>query len=159
MPDSVVIQFELPRDEVVHVLWRRMVLRPQLLWSLAFFLLTALLCFLAGEQFALAGALLVLYVVSRPWVLYRVISRLVQRAVIFQGPKTVEFDAAGVVATGADWQTRYPWRHFQSWSEDPLYFYLYVTDSGVASLVPKRAMDALQQAFLRACLASERASK
>jgi hypothetical protein len=153
MPDSATITYELPVDELARLAWRRMVTRPAYLKSIGFFGLLGLVCVAVGGELTYAGLLFLIYALLRPAVSRQVISRAVRGNLTLQGPRTVEFSRAGITASGAEWSSRVPWRHFKAWSEDESFFYLEVTASGFASVIPKSAMNEDQQLLLRACLA------
>jgi hypothetical protein len=153
MPDSATITFQLSREEVARTLWRRIVSRPRYLQSVGLFLALGLVALAAGGDFTIAGTLLVAYAVVRPLVAWQVISRAVGASSLLTDRRTVEFGPPGITASGSDWKISLPWRHFKAWSEDDRNFYLHVTASGVATILPKGAMTDQQQQLLRTCLA------
>jgi hypothetical protein len=154
MPDGATITYQLPRDELVRTLWRRVVSRPRFLQAMGLYSVLALVLLAAGSEFTYAGVLLLAYVLVRPLTLWRVISRGVDGSALFTDQRTVEFTAAAISSAGPDWKTSLPWRHFRGWSEDRRNFYLDVGASGFASIIPKAAMTDQQQQLLRTCLAS-----
>jgi hypothetical protein len=154
MGDRATITYQLARDEVVRTLWRRVASRPRYLQSVGLYAVLGVVLLLAGTELTYAGVLLLAYALARPLILWQVISRAVDRSSLFTDQRTVEFDAAGISASGPDWKTSLPWRHFKGWSEDRVNFYLEVGASGFASIIPKRAMTAEQEQMLRSCLAS-----
>ncbi len=159
MTDRAVITYQPSRDELVRTIWRRVVSRPRFLQSIGLYAALALVLLSAGSEFTYAGALLLAYVLVRPLTVWQAVSRAVGGSALFTDQRTVEFDPAGISATGPDWKTSLPWRHYKGWSEDTLNFYLEVGASGFASIIPKRAMTAEQQQLLRTCLASIPAPK
>ncbi len=154
MGGSATITYQLSRDEVIRTLWRRVVSRPRYVQSIGLYAALAFVLLIAGSEYTYAGVLLLAYALVRPLTLWRVISRAVDRSSLFTDRRTVQFDAAGISATGPDWKTSLPWRHFKGWSEDRVNFYLEVGASGFGSIIPKRAMTTEQQQLLRSCLAS-----
>lgn len=159
MGDRATITYQLARGEVVRTLWRRVASRPRYLRSIGIYAALGVVLLIMGFEYMFAGVLLLAYALSRPLVLWQVISRAVDRSSLFTDQRTVEFDAAGISASGPDWKTSLPWRHFKGWSEDRVNFYLEVGATGFASIVPKQAMTSEQQQLFRLCLASISASR
>jgi len=154
MGDRAMITYELSRGDLARTLWRRVASRPRYLRSIGLYAALGVVLLIAGSEFTYAGVLLLAYALVRPLILWQVISRAVDQSSLLTGERTVEFDAAGISASGSDWKTSLPWRHFKGWSEDRVNFYLEVGASGFASIIPKRAMTAEQQQVIRSCLAS-----
>jgi hypothetical protein len=148
------ITFEIAKPELRRVMWRRVVTRSRYLQSIGLFLLLALAALLVGGAWTSAGCLLLLYALVRPFVMWDVVTRAINRSITLDGPRTVEYGPAGLVASGSDWKTEVPWRHFKGWSEDATYFFLDTTESGVASVIPKQAMNGAQQDLMRRYLAT-----
>jgi len=148
-PERVTISYEMPADELARTLWRRVVLRPRYLQSIGFFAIVGLLAVASGGALVGAGYVLLVYAVSRPFVIRGLLTRTVRTSSIAAGPRSAEFGPSGVVMTGFDWSVRLPWRHFKGWGEDATNFYLETTESGLGSVIPKRAMTDAQQLSLR----------
>ncbi|HEX4584795.1 MAG TPA: YcxB family protein [Burkholderiaceae bacterium] len=153
-PDSATITFQLPRDELVRTLWRRVVSRPRYLQSMGLFFALALIAMSAGPRSFYVGLLLFFYVLARPWAARQAIARNVDANTMLTDERTVEFGPAGISAAGPDWKTSVPWRYFKVWSEDDRNFYLEVGVVGLASIIPKRVMTDQQRQLLRMYLAS-----
>jgi hypothetical protein len=152
-PSMGTTRYQVPRDELVRTYWRRVVRRPQYLLSVGFFLALALLALAAGGPMLYTGALLLIYALTRPVVICRMLARAVDRNAMLTSERTVAFDRSGITAAGADWQTQLSWAHFASWTEDARTFYLETGVTTMASPIPKPAMSAEQHAQLRRCLA------
>lgn len=150
--ESGPIVFQIPRDEQVKTLWKRMVLQRRYLQSLGLYLILSALLWVAGPSFLSAAVVVLIYPLTRPWVIYRVISRAVAQHPMLHERKTLEFNADGVTVSGTDWRNSRSWRHFKGWQEDPRYFYLEISSYGVASIIPKLAMSSQQQELLRGYL-------
>ncbi len=154
MSDSATFTYQVPRDELVRTMWRRVVSRPRYLQTVGLILLLGLVALAEGGSLMVAGVLLVVYALARPLIMWQVISRIYAAGSLACDRRTVEFGPAGITATGPDWKMSLPWRNFKRWSEDERNFYLDVTASGFGSILPKSAMSVEQQQLLRTCLAS-----
>ena len=112
----------------------------------------AVMLSLTSPALVSAALLLLAYVLSRPLLVRQQVARAVDEHAMLNESKFLEFNADGITISGEDWQTSRAWRHFKRWSEDARNFYLDVTGSGIAWVVPKSAMNAPQQELLRDCL-------
>jgi hypothetical protein len=149
MHESGKIAYDVPRDEMVKTMWKRMVMRRRYRASIGILIFFSLLLFGVGAPFRSAAVLLLLYAITRPLTAFGTVGRSVDSLPALRDPKTLEFNADGVIISGPDWQTRRHWRHFKGWGEDERHFYLDVTAAGAAAVIPKAAMNADQQALLR----------
>jgi hypothetical protein len=152
MQDSGPISYELSADEVISALWKRMVLRRRYLFSVGWYAALGIVCLFISPLLYSGGAALLLYALMRPYMLYSVLRRSVLTQPSMHGKRTLQFNAQQISARGEDYESRRSWRHFKGAGEDEKYFYLDVTVSGMASLVPKATMSEEQQALLRGCL-------
>jgi len=149
----MVLTYQITRDDIVRSLWRRMFTRPHYLRSLTFLALLAVAALLlGGPANPYVGMLLACYVGFRPFALRSAILRMVDTNPTVTDRRSLTLDDAGLIAEGADWQIRVPWRHFRGWSEDPSYFYLEKSISGLGPMIPKDVMTEAEQTTLRGYL-------
>ncbi len=157
MAESATITYQIPEDVTARVVCRRILLRPRFLLSVGALIVLSLVAVVVGLALGngvqYAGYVGLIYALSKPLVMPRVIARLVRSHRQLTDEKRVTFASSGISAAGPDWKTELPWSHFRGWSEDDSYFYLLIADNGLASLLPKSAMTPEQQGLLRTCLA------
>lgn len=139
LPETVTITYQVARDVVLRTWWRRFMLRPRTLGSMSTMFGIALLCFLIRDGTEYAGFVLVLFTALTPINAYRSLVRAVDGNSQYTDPKTVEFSPMRIVTTGPNWKSELPWTTFKGFSEDSTYFYLHLTDTGFASIIPKSA--------------------
>ena len=126
-----------------------MILRPRRLIFTALILLFSIACFFMGPSVEFVGFILLGILISMPIVLYRVISKAIDNDKTLTDPKTLEFSSSQLVLTGPDWKSEMPWTRFKGFSEDVAYFYLHLSDNGIASVIPKSVFSAEQQQLFR----------
>lgn len=80
---------------------------------------------------------------------YRAIAKAVDNDRTWTDPKTLDFSPSQLVLTGPNWKTEMPWTRFRGFSEDATYFYLHLSDNGIASLIPKSAFSPEQRQRFR----------
>jgi hypothetical protein len=141
------ISYQLPRDVLIRVLFRRMLFRPNRIRKMALFLVAAILFYFASDQRDLhyVAFALFLVVLFLPLGLYRGIAKAIDQNSQFTDPKTVIFSPAGLVVAGPNYKSELAWTIFKGFSEDDTYFYLHLTESGFDSFVPKGAFTTEQQ--------------
>jgi len=148
LPETVTISYQVPRDVILRTWWKRYMLRPRTLGSMATMFGIALLSFLVRDGMEYAGFVLLLLTVLMPINSYRALARAVDANPQYTDPKTVEFTPTRITTTGPNWKSELPWTTFKGFSEDPTYFYLHLTDTGFASIIPKSAFTSdAQQKF------------
>jgi hypothetical protein len=99
----------------------------------------AAFCFLVREGLEYAGFVLLLLAALFPLNVYRALARAIDGNSQYTDPKTVEFSPTRVIVTGPNWKSELPWTTFKGLSEDPSYFYLHLSDNGMASVIPKNS--------------------
>lgn len=124
-------------------------LRPRRL--IATVLLVALFIggLLAGGGMEYVGWVALGALIMTPINLYRVLVRTVENNKQLIDPRTVEFNSTRLVVTGPDWKNEMAWTRFLGFSEDASYFYLHLSDNGLASVVPKSAFTPEQEQIFR----------
>jgi YcxB-like protein len=143
------ISYHVSRDVLTRILWRRMMLRPRRLLFSAVILLVGVSFFFIWPDDLFVGLIFLLFLVFMPIAQYRAIAKAVGNDRTWTDPKTLEFGSSQLVLTGPDWKSEMPWSRFIGFSEDVAYFYLHLSDSGVASVIPKSAFSAEQQQLFR----------
>lgn len=88
-------------------------------------------------------------VVLTPINLYRALAKAIDGNPEYTDQKTLEFSSSRLVFIGPNWRSELPWTTFRGFSEDELYFYLHLSDNGLASVLPKSAFTAEQQGQFR----------
>jgi hypothetical protein len=157
LPGTQRIRYQVPRDILIRIWWRRMMLRPRrLLFSAAILLVGITLFFLCPDD-VFVGAIFLLFLVFMPIAQYRVIAKAVDNDRMLTDSKTLEFSSTQLVVTGPNWKSEMPWTRFLGFSEDATYFYLHLSDNGIASVIPKSAFSAEQQQQFRAYAQSRNA--
>ena len=126
-----------------------MMLRPRRLAFMALILLIGISLFFLWPDDLFVGSIFLSILVYLPIVQYRAIAKAVDNDRMWTDPKTLEFSASQLVFTGPNWKTEKPWTSYKGFSEDALYFYLHLSDSGIASVVPKSAFSFEQQERFR----------
>jgi hypothetical protein len=149
IPESSTITYQVPRDVLIRIWWRRMFLRPRLIVLLCLEVLVALVCFFLGNGAELAAYILLALAIVAPISIYRAVVKAVQNDPQLTDRKSIEFSPSRLVVTGSDWKTEVPWTRFRGFSEDETYFYLHLADNGLASIVPKSAFKPEQQQRFR----------
>jgi hypothetical protein len=100
-----------------------------------------------GEVELLLFALFIVGII--PATGYFSLARAVDANKQFTDPKTLEFGPSRLVVIGPDWKSEMGWSRFHGFSEDETYFYLHLSPSGVASILPKSAFSSEQQRLFR----------
>jgi YcxB-like protein len=126
-----------------------MMFRRSAIISLGINILLSLVCFVKGGRFQIGGYILLGLAAGIPFANYRAIARAVENNSQMADSKTVDFSPSGLVATGPNWRNEMPWTRFKGFSEDGTYFYLHLSENGMASIVPKSAFTAEQAQTFR----------
>jgi hypothetical protein len=100
-----------------------------------------------GAQYV--GLAFLLFIIFMPIAQYRVLAKAVDHDRMLTDPKTLEFGSSQLVLTGPNWKSEMPWTRFRGFSEDATYFYLHLSDNGIASVIPKSAFSSEQQERFR----------
>ena len=124
-------------------------LRPRRLVFSAFILLVGVSFFFLWPNDVFVGVIFLMFLVFMPIAQYRVIAKAIDNDRTWTDPKTLDFSSSQLVLTGPNWKTEMPWTRFRGFSEDATYFYLHLSDNGIASLIPKSAFSPEQQCLFR----------
>jgi hypothetical protein len=147
--DTQKVSFQIPRNVLVRVWWRRTMFRPRrLIFSVIIFFIS-MLYFFMWPELEYVGVILLLFLIFMPIVQYRALAKAVDNDKILTDPKTLEFGESQLVLTGPDWKSEMPWTRFKGFSEDDIYFYFHLSDNGIASVIPKSAFSTDQQQQFR----------
>jgi len=149
LPDTQKISYQVPRDVLIRIWWRRMMLRPRRLLFSAIILLVGISLFFLYPEDVFVGLIFLSFLVFMPIAQYRAIAKAVDYDRMLTDPKTLEFTSTQLVVTGQNWKSEMPWTRFLGFSEDGTYFYLHLSDNGIASVIPKSAFSAEQQQRFR----------
>jgi hypothetical protein len=147
--DGQKVSYQMPRNVLIRILWQRMMLRPRRLLFSAVILLVGIALFFLYPDDKFVGAIFLLFLVFMPIAQYRAIAKAIDNDKVWTDPKTLEFCSSQLLLTGPDWKTEMPWRRFKGFSEDVTYFYLHLSDNGIASVIPKSAFTSEQQQLFR----------
>jgi hypothetical protein len=147
--ESLSVTYQVPRNVLVKILLRRVIIRPRSLIVKSLVIISAIVCFSLGAVGELAGFILLGVVVGGSIGIYRAITKAVDSNSQLTDKKTIEFSPSRLVATGPDWKNDWPWTRFNGFSEDADYFYLHLSDVGFASVIPKNAFAPEQQEKFR----------
>ena len=126
-----------------------MMLRPRRLTLIAILVPISALCIFLFQDMQYVGFACLGVLIAMPIILYRVITKAVDNDKVWTDPKTLEFGSSQLVLIGPDWKTEMPWTRFKGFSEDVTYFYLHLSDNGIASVIPKSAFTSEQQQLFR----------
>ena len=152
LPRTSSVSYQLSRAEVQRVWWRRTIFRPKFLAFAALFLLCIPLSHLSapGSDHFVIPIVLVL-IAGLPVSIYFTLGRAIDQNRQLTDPRSLEFGPEQLVATGPDWRTEFSWTLYRGFSEDPRYFYFHLNNSGLVSLIPKRAFSPEQESLFRQC--------
>jgi hypothetical protein len=138
------ITYQIPRNELISVVYGRMIRRPRFIRALGLCMVAAALFFVAGPRgHSVAGAIC-LFVVLLPVFAYRAVIAKVEKSQHLLGPKMLTFNAAGCIFTGSGQRQEYAWNLFKVFSENAGYFFLQFTADGPAVIIPKSAFTPAQ---------------
>jgi hypothetical protein len=126
-----------------------MMLRPRRLVFTAVILLVGISFFFLWPDDMFVGLIFLLFLVFMPIVQYRALAKAIDNDRMLTDPKTLEFGRSQLVVTGPNWKNEMTWSRFKGFSEDAIYFYLHLSDNGIASVIPKSAFSAEQQQLFR----------
>ena len=108
-------------------------------------------CFMLPDSVGYLGIFLLGLATFMPINIYRALAKAVDGNSQWTDRKTVEYNASNLVVTGPDWRNETTWSRFKGFSEDALYFYLPISDNGIAAIFPKSAFTPDQQQKFRQC--------
>jgi hypothetical protein len=126
-----------------------MMFRPRRLLFSAVILLVGISFLFVWPDDLFVGLLFLLFLVFMPIAQYRAIAKAIDNDRTWTDPKTLDFSSAQLVLVGPNWKSELPWTRFRGFSEDAIYFYLHLSDSGLASMIPKSAFSSQQQQLFR----------
>ncbi len=149
LPETLKVSYQVPRDVLVSIWWKRMFFRPRILGAMTAMLAIAIFCFVVGDGLQYAGLVLMIFLAMTPINIYRAVAKAVASNSQYTDPKTVEFASERVLVTGPNWRSELPWTTFRGFSEDETYFYLHLSDNGLASVIPKSSFAAESQQKFR----------
>jgi hypothetical protein len=148
-PGHETVIYQVPRDELVRVLFRRMVVSRRRIRTSAVFLVAAVLFHFSYPQLRVLTYAIVAWVILLPFILRRGIARAIDQNPQFTDPKTLTFGPEGVLLVGPNYKSEMEWNMFKGFSEDASYFYLHLSDTGFDSVLPKSAFTPPQQELFR----------
>jgi hypothetical protein len=143
-PETLRVNYLVPRDVLIRTWWRRVMLRPRRAFFMILMAVFAAACFVLRGGMEYAGIVFAVLLLLMPINLYRVLAKAADGDRAWTDPKTVEFGPSQIVVTGPNWKAEMPWTRFKRFSEDAEYFYLDLSEHGVGSVVPKSAFSAEQ---------------
>jgi YcxB-like protein len=149
LPNTQKISYQVPRDILIRIWWRRMMLQPRRLFFSGFILLVGVSLLFLGPGALSAGVIFLWFFILIPILQYRAIVKAIDNDPIWTDPKTLEFTSSQLALTGPNWKSEMPWTRFKGFSEDATYFFLHLSDTGIASVIPKSAFSAEQQELFR----------
>jgi hypothetical protein len=148
-PDQETITYQVPRDQLIRVLFRRMLVSPRRIRSNALFLVAAAFFYFSYPQLRVLSYAIVGVMILLPLALRRGIARVIDQNPQFTDPKTLTFGSEGILLVGPNYKSEMAWSMFRGFSEDTSYFYLHLTDTGFDSVLPKNAFTPSQQELFR----------
>ena len=149
LPDTQRVSYQVPRNVLIRILWRRMMLRPRRLLFSAVILLVGISFFFLWPDDPFVGLIFLSFLIFMPIAQYRAIAKAIDNDRTWTDPRTLDFGSSQLMLTGPNWKTEMPWTRFRGFSEDATYFYLHLSDTGIASVIPKSAFSAEQQQRFR----------
>lgn len=149
--ESSSITYQIPRNVLIRIWWRRMMFRPRLMILTSILIILGITCLILGNGSEIVGYFLIVFAIVAPFNIYRAVSKAIDDNSQWTDRKTLDFSPSRLVATGPSWKSELPWTHFKGFSEDDDYFYLHLSNNGLASVVPKSAFTSEQQQRFRQC--------
>lgn len=144
------VSYQMPRNQLLQIWWRRWLLRPRLLILLSVLLVAALNFIFMSERMFWYGVLILVMVVVFPLSIYRVFGRAIDEEPDYIALKKLEFDPSRLIITTPNAKGEMLWTRFRRFSEDEKYFYLHLSDSNPVSVIPKSAFTPEQTDKFRA---------
>jgi len=143
------ISYQIPRDVLIRLLYRRTFFRPRRFRSVILFLAAAALFYIAGPEYRYLTYIFVGVIFILPWAWHRAVVRTIDQTPWYADQKTVTFSPAGLTAVGHNYTSELAWTYFKAFSEDTSYFYLHLSNTGFDSVLPKAVFTAQQQEEFR----------
>ncbi len=138
--ETLKISYQMPRNVLIRIWWKRMILRPLAIAEMTIMLAAvATFCFVIRAGIQSAGFVILALLIMTPISIYRVLAKVVDGNSQHTDPQTLEFTSSRLIITGPNWKIELPRTTFRGFSEDATYFYLRLSDNGIASVVPKSA--------------------
>jgi hypothetical protein len=100
--DTQKVSYQVSRDILIRIWWRRMMLRPRRLLFSAVILLVGVSFFFLYPDDMFVGVIFLMFLVFMPIAQYRAIAKAVDNDRILTDPKTLEFGSSQLVLTGPD---------------------------------------------------------
>jgi hypothetical protein len=149
--NNATVTYHLPRNVLIQIWWRRMMFRPKMIiWTTILVAVGAAFLALRGDA-SVFGLFVIALALIIPFGGYRSLLKAVDSNAQLTDRKQLEFNSHRMVITGPNWKSELPWTSFQGFSEDQDYFYLHLSDNGLASVIPKLAFTHDQQLQFREC--------
>jgi hypothetical protein len=149
LPDTQKVSYQVPRDVLIRIWWRRVVLKPRMLIAAAVLIGASIVLFVERGGMEYVGYCALVFLAIVPVSLYLALRRVVDGKSQLTDHKTLEFGPTHLVITGPDWKNEIPWSYFKGFSEDDTYFYLHLNRTGIATIIPKSAFSSEQQLLFR----------
>src|SRR6266446_3733530 len=149
VPETLRISYQMPRDVLIRIWWKRMILRPRIIGGMTIMLAGATFFFVIRAGMQSAGFVLLALFILSPINIYRVLAKAIDGNSQHTDPKTIELSSTRLVITGPNWKSELSWTTFRGFSEDAAYFYLHRADKALASVIPKSAFTPGSQQLFR----------
>jgi hypothetical protein len=144
-----IVSYQIPRNEIIRILFLRLLRRPGFIGVLIFLLLLTVYMFYhnADYSWVFVGLILLIFL----WQSYRRVVRIVDQTPSYTELKTLAFGETGLVFTGSNSRVEYTWKFFRACSENAAYFYLSTSPAYFGTAIPKSAFTLQQQDEFRRC--------
>src|SRR5437868_8428887 len=110
--ESSSVNYTIPRDVLLRILWRRIIFRTRHLVRTGVMLLCGIFFLVNGHGYKYFGVFLLGLCVLFPIMLYRKLGRIIDLNSQFTDPKTVEFSQSRLIVVGPNWKSEMPWTRF-----------------------------------------------
>lgn len=146
------VDYQMSRGELLRSGFRRKVLRPRFLFTVAILLACGIFLLVASGgsgPFFYAAIFFLIYALLLPVNLYFVIHRFLTKFSWFTAPTTLTYGESGIAVAAPEYRSELGWSQFRSWSQSDDYLFLFLDGGNTALTIPKRAFNPEQfQTFL-----------
>src|SRR5258707_15194975 len=109
VPETLRISYQMPRDVLIRIWWKRMILRPRIIGGMTIMLAGATFFFEIRAGMQSAGFVFFALFIFSPINIYRVLAKAVDGNSQHTDPKTLEFSSTRLVITVPNWKSELPW--------------------------------------------------